>query len=274
MAYTGPMVDELPGSQGPDTTRSPAPGWSRRRTIGAAIFAAVVVTGGGIAAAMMDRDLEGRVVTMNWEHTIRVERWQDVTRSAWLTSPTPREPQPPRHGVDGVAGLAIIGCRDGRPVTQSYVCGVDTDRVQEAYTCGTTEQCSVSPKFGKSCTTSHKTCTRYVDRESPRHCTRTVEQALCDYVTQAWVLVRRDVVTGEGHERPPVAEARPVDDREYLYEHTGHTIVYGYGDTGATTTRHVSRREYDGVQVGEPVLVRVDRHGVVQSVRLPSEPPP
>lgn len=274
------MVDALPGPQGPDETRSPASRWSRRRTIAAASLAAFVVTAGGIASAMMERDLDGHVVALTWEHTIEVERWQNVVRSAWLTSLTPREPQPPHAGADGVAGVAILGCRDHRPITQAYVCGVDTEQVQEAYICGTTEQCSVSLKFGKSCTTYQKTCTRYVDRESPRQCVRTVEQALCDYVTQDWVVARRDVVRGEGHggprlvDGPQLGEAQPADDLERRYERVAYTIGYGYGDADATTTRYVSRREYDGVQVGEPVLVRVDRHGVVQSVRRPSEPPP
>ncbi|MDC0719452.1 hypothetical protein [Nannocystis bainbridge] len=276
--------DGRPPPPKPDPTPPPSglpdrllASWSthRRRWIAGLVLLAFA---GLVAWCTIDREYPGTVTGLHWQHTTTLERWQNVDRGDWQTAVHERAEVPPRAGHGEVAGVAITGCREKHHHDESYACGTEDYQDSESYTCGSTESCSTQSNgngsFTRSCTSVPKTCTRSVTRTRTKHCSRPIYATWCDYVTQAWLPARSEVVRGDGHDGLRFAEIATSGDRERTVQDGLYTVVFAYGDEGESYTRTAEKSEYDGWQAGEAVLVSVDHLSGPNNVRRPTDPAP
>ncbi|MDC0671218.1 hypothetical protein [Nannocystis radixulma] len=198
-----------------------------------------------------------------------------MNRGDWQSAVHARAGVLPRAGRGEAAGVRITGCREKHHHDESYACGTENYQASESYSCGSTQSCSSrsngNGSFTRSCTSVPRTCTRSVTRTRTKYCSRPIYRTWCDYVTQDWVPVRSEVVTGEGHDGLRFADLATAGDLERTVQSGAYAVVFSYGDDGETYTRDTPKAEYDGWQAGEDVLVSVDHLHGPTGVRRPNE---
>lgn len=258
---------------GPKQAAPPPP--KKKSRLKALLLAGGLGTTGVLVYGYVDHEIDGKVTRLEWEHRTQVQRWQDVERGDWQVSVHERAGTPPRAGAGEVAGVAITGCSSKHHHDESYACGTENYSTTESYSCGSTQSCSTSSNgnggFTRSCHSVPKSCTRSVQKTRTRYCSRPIYAQWCDYVTQEWKPAREEKVIGEGHSGLRFAELTASGDRERVVRIGSYAVTYGYGDEGATHRVEVAKDEYDGWQLAEPVIVRVETFGGVVDVRRPEK---
>lgn len=259
---TGDVAAEVAPAAPPKRRAS----WFKRIALGGALGA------GGLAVwGFTDHEVAGSVSRLQWQHTTHLERWQDLSAGDWQTAVQASAGRPPIAGEGAIPGVRITSCYPKHHHDETYDCGTESYEDRESYTCGETEECSTerngNGSFTRTCHSVPKQCTRSVTRTRTKHCTRPVDATWCDYITQAWASVHSEVIAGEGHGGLRFALLAPNGDDERITQEGEYTVVFRYGADGALHTEKVPRPEYDGWEVGDAVVVVVERLGGVVEVR-------
>lgn len=254
----------------PPTEKQPAPK-KKPRSLGMWLLCGFGVLVLLIAWCTIDHDEDGQVVALKWEHTTTLQRWQDVSRGDWRADLRERAGTPPRAGKGEVAGVSIVGCHPKHHHDEQYACGTENYTTTESYSCGSTQSCSSrsngNGSYTRTCTSRPKSCTRSVTKSRTKYCSQPVYRDWCDYVTQAWVDVRAEVVRGDGHEGLRFAEIAPSGDLERAAQRGDYTVSFSYGEDGEVYVKSMARGDYDSWRYGDRVLVSVDRLNGATGVR-------
>jgi hypothetical protein len=223
--------------------------------------------------ACRDREESGVVSRLQWTHTTTLQRWMDTNSGGWAPIQA-RAEIPPRSGHGEVAGIRVGSCYQKHSHDETYACGTESYQDSESYTCGSKEVCSTSNhgngSFARSCHSVSQTCRRSVTKTRTKHCTRPIYREWCDYVTQVWTPQRSEDLKGEGHTNLRYPELATSGDRERL-EYTGtYQVSFAWDGGDQLHVAEVDRPAYDGWQLGDPVVLQVERlRGVVGFTKPP-----
>ena len=267
------------GKTGDVAAETAAPKPAKRRSWWKQIAVGSALGVGGLATwGFLDHEVAGSVARLQWQHTTQLQRWQDVNAGDWQTAVQQSPGRPPVAGEGAIAGVRITSCYPKHHHDETYDCGTESYEDRESYTCGETQECSTerngNGSFTRNCHSVSKQCTRSVTRTRTKRCTRPIDATWCDYVTQAWIDVDKQVIAGEGHEGLRFAELATHGDRERTTLAGEYTVVFQYGADHANHAIQVPRPTYDGWQLGDAVIVVVERLGGVVEVRRAHEKGP
>ncbi len=261
-------LPEPPPDRPPRVRDTPEPPPRRRRFTRREIVLGVL----GVLLVLLwwtcrDREELGAVARLQWTHTTTLERWVDHNDGGWAPI-LPRAEVPPRGGHGEIAGIRVNGCYQKHSHDERYSCGTESYQDSESYSCGSKQVCSNSRNgngsFSRTCHSVSQTCRRSVTKTRTKYCSRPIYREWCDYLTQIWAPQRSADLTGEGHGDLRHPELTTSGDRERL-QYTGkYQVSFAWDDGERLHVAEVDRPAYDSWQLGDPVVLQVERlRGVV-----------
>lgn len=223
-----------------------------------------------------DVDITGHVSGMRWSHTTQVQRWQDVARSGWRDDLDFTAAVPPVRGAGEVPAVLVTACAPRYHHEESYDCGTETIVRREEYRCGSERRCErvrreVDGRARRvdECKDVPRRCLRELPTTRPKICKRVVYADWCDYLTQEWVPVRSERIEGDAHLGLRFADLTPAGDFERTRKDAVYTLTL-QGPGGDPHTAVVTRDEYDGWNLGDPVVLRTEAIGGVLGFGRPA----
>lgn len=243
---------------------------------------AVALCGGGVVAWLQsEADEPGTVRAMAWETTTRRDAWAPTVAEGWRTDLAETPMVRPVGGAGERGGVANVrDCSSRVHHTVQVACGTEQDcrPVSHQVQDGTRESCTVRDLGNgfaeETCTDVpvYRTETRTECTTRTRYCDEPVYAEWCRYDTWTWTPVETRTLAGT--DADPRWVDLPVGEGERLARSGTYRVEVAWGEGEVATPETGSEAAFRRWAVGGPALVRVDRLGNVEGVRLPGDPEP
>jgi len=159
--------------------------------------AGVTVVGGAVVGATVwafqSQELEGKVSSLDYEHTYYLDRYSVTTKRDWEDQIRKSSPRMPVNGKGESAGMFNIrNCREEIYDYEKYVCGTETYTVQVPYKDYEYEEQTIDNGNGTyTDVTVRVEVTRYRTEVQTRDkiCERPIYKNKCDYDTYEWKFI-------------------------------------------------------------------------------------